>query len=47
MKKYLFGIMAFLVSTMLVQAAENTDELAKKLRVIFSMHLNPTRLKLR
>lgn len=30
MKKYLFGIMAFLVSTMLVQAAENTDELAKK-----------------
>ena len=30
MKKYLFGIMAFLVSTLLVQAAESADELAKK-----------------
>ncbi len=30
MKKYLFGVLAFLVSTMLVQAAESADELAKK-----------------
>ena len=30
MKKLLFGIMAFLVSTLLVQAAESADELAKK-----------------
>ena len=30
MKKYLFGVMVFLVSTMLVQAAESADELAKK-----------------
>ncbi|MEI6685253.1 MAG: hypothetical protein WCN64_03875, partial [Planctomycetota bacterium] len=30
MKKYLFGVMAFLVSTVLLQAAESADELAKK-----------------
>lgn len=31
MKKYLFGAMVFLVSTMLAQGAESADELAKKL----------------
>ena len=30
MKKLLFGVMAFLVSTVLIQAAESADELAKK-----------------